>query len=632
MEGRQLGALDAVVAYWSHSICDEPNFKSLWAARLEGLQAAFDLGLPFRASTTHTQRCCWKRSGPRKVSFSDTIRLQFCAADSLLSASMDISEEAFSKWPTKPWSLQQRSIPTSIQPPPHDALVPSNTGGVHLHDGDEGSFVQAHAIKRLRNEYQAPDWQAIGRHGDHHDEDSDDGSPDQSTSSDEENLSQRSTSSDPQGDASSYNDDAVRTVLLYWRDNPAIHAQIASIHVEGQLAEIAEHLGIPRHELVQVYRVNVDLQHIPAHITPLIVHHLNDFVPGEAVCLCLIDVEIHGNRHEQHYASFPAIDRRVVILPQRLTRRIILELSLTLYYCQRVQHRCLVRYNDKVLPLQDDSFFWASHGDYVLISVPPDEDCADTTSHLMEDALREARRSLLDSPLATPQDGYSPSLVPSEEIRQEFGPAADEETALMQTSLPLALPLADISAKILNVNDVELPLDSEACISIGNDDELPDRSSPILPPLQRLSWTEEFLRAMGALQTAQEDMPEFPAEQNIPLADLPSWVQELWPIWRQSARPGPGAVEYMARVETWYTDHSRVQHCLSSRIVVLGSDPSSWVTDILAAWRDLVVPGFDIQIVAVLPMTDDQAPNICAQLLLIQRPDRFFTIDYCHCF
>ena len=35
---------------------------------------------------------------------------------------------------------------------------------------------------------------------------------------------------------------------------------------------------------------------------------------------------------------------------------------------------------------------------------------------------------------------------------------------------------------------------------------------------------------MGALQTAQADMPEFPVEQNVPMADLPPWVQELWPF------------------------------------------------------------------------------------------------------
>ena len=624
-QGRQLGTSEAVVAYWSHSICDEPTFKSLWAARLEGLQAAFDLGLPSTAPLVRTPQCCGKRSGPRKVSFSNTIRLQFCAADSLLSASMDISVEAFSTWTEKPWSLHRLSISsfTTLQPSPHGDSFSQGRDEEVLYGDDEGSFVQAHAIKRLRNEFQQPDWPGFDQQDVHDAGDPDDGSTAHSTSSDNEHDSQRSTSPERVTESAPHRDGVVRTVLLYWRDNPAIHAQISSLDVEGQLAEIAEHLGFDRHDLVQVYRVNVELKYIPAHITPLLVHHLTDFVPGEAVCLCLVDVEIHGNRHEHHYATFPAVDRRVVVMPQRLTRRLILELSLTLYYCQRVQHRCIVKVNDKLIPLQDEQFFWASHGDYVLISVPPDEECDDTTSHLMEEALRDARRSMLDSPLATPQDGYSPSLVPSEEIRQEYGQAADDATSLMQTASPLPLPLMDISAKILNTNDVDLPLDTEACISTGRDFALYDQSASTLPPSKRLSWTEEFLRAMGALQTAQEDMPEFPAEQNVPLADLPSWIQELWPIWQQFARPGPGAVEYMARVETWYTDHSRVQHCLSSRIVILGADPTSWVTDILAAWRDLVLPGHDIQIVAVLPMTDDQAPNICAQLLLIQRPDPF---------
>ena len=491
-----------------------------------------------------------------------------------------------------------------------------------FHASDEGSFVQSHAIKRARNEYQPPEWPDLAHPEAPNDDGPEDGVHEHSASSDSERSSQQSSSPEYRDDEVAHYAGASRTVLLYWRDHPAIHAQIYGRDVEDQLAAIAAHLGIERHDLVQVYRVNVELQHIPAHITPLVVHHLNDFVPGEAVCLCLVDVEIHGNRHETNYASFPAVDRRVVIMPQRLTRRLILEFSLTLPYCQRVQHRCLVQVNDKPVKMQDEHFFWASHGDYILIRVPPDEECDDTTSYLMEEALREARRTILDSPLATPQDGYSPSLVPSEDIRQEYGIAADETSSLMQTASTMTLPLMDISSKILNANDVDLPIDSEACISAGRDLP-PDHPVPGSPPPRRLSWTEEFLRAMGALQTAQADMPEFPVEQNVPMADLPSWVQELWPIWQDFARPGPGAVEYLARVETWYTDHSRVQHCLSSRIVVLGSDPTSWVTDMVAAWRDLILPGHDVQIVAVQPMTDDQAPNICAQLLLIQRPDPF---------
>ena len=678
-QGRQLGTFDAVVAYWSHSICDEPSFMSTWAARFEGLQAAFDLGLPTTASFTPSPQRCGKRSGPKKVSFSTTIRLQFCAAESLLSASMDLSEEAFNHWPAKPWSLRQRSISTSIQPHPHDALSVEMRGNALFHDSDEGSFVQAPPIKRLRNEHQVPDWQAFGRQGDHSDDDPDDGSSEHSTSSEADHSSQRSTSHEPQEDAISYNDGVVRTVLLYWRENPAIHAQISSIHAEGQLAEIAEHIGIPRHELVQVYRVNVDLPHIPTHITPLIVHHLNDFVPGEAVALCLVDVEIHGNRHEVHYASFPAVDRRVVIMPQRLTRRLILEFSLTLPYCQRVQHRCLVMFNDKPLPLQDDTPFWVSHGDYIVIRVPPDEACADTTSYLMADALREARRSLLDSPLATPQDGYSPSLVPSEEIRHEFGRADDEDAALIQTSLPMTLPLTDISAKILNVNDADLPLDSVACISTGTADTQIERAPPDSPLQRRLSWTEEFLRAMGALQTAQEDMPEeLRGEAHIPAAhgdvfnliiqrdvtvdihtliglpdphlrqrlaalleqgihylhvqdgerpDLPAVLAPDWFSLLEQVFDAHAASELLEEgpvlyIHTWFLDAMTTNRCPVSRPARLLQDRRTWRSALIAVWQDQIHTHQPIDFAFV----DPAPPRLpwmspTAHLLLTQRAD-----------
>lgn len=96
------------------------------------------------------------------------------------------------------------------------------------------------------------------------------------------------------------------------------------------------------------------------------------------------------------------------------------------------------------------------------------------------------------------------------------------------------------------VSDVD-PMSVKAmCISSdfhGSDAAIKMADSPA--PLQ-CRWTEEFLQAMNALQVAQEDVPQFPPAQDIPLADLPTWVQELWPMWQQSARPGPG----VANVET----------------------------------------------------------------------------------
>ena len=79
------------------------------------------------------------------------------------------------------------------------------------------------------------------------------------------------------------------------------------------------------------------------HLTPLIIHHIDEFVPGEAACLCLIHVEIHGNRRELNHAGFPAIDRRVVVIPQRLARRndfgvvVVLSSTAIIYFLFKMQ-------------------------------------------------------------------------------------------------------------------------------------------------------------------------------------------------------------------------------------------------------------------------------------------------------
>ena len=148
----------------------------------------------------------------------------------------------------------------------------------------------------------------------------------------------------------------------------------------------------------------------------------------------------------------------------------------------------------------------------------------------------------------------------------------------------------------------------------------------VRPPLLRCNaaglrnFCEQSMLFWGS---RKEDFPQFLPAQDRPLEELPTWIQELWPLWQQSARPGPGAVEFFAHVETWYTDHGRVQQCLSSRIVTLGADPTAWVAEIMHEWRDYMLAGVDTRIVAVDPATDDRAPNVFARLMLIQRPGRF---------
>ena len=135
-----------------------------------------------------------------------------------------------------------------------------------------------------------------------------------------------------------------------------------------------------------------------------------------------------------------------------------------------------------------------------------------------------------------------------------------------------------------------------------------------------MSWTEEFLRAMRASAVVQDDLP-FPAE--APPLEAPRWLQQLWPIWQGGASLGPGGVEFMARVETWYTDHRRIQTCYSSRVVILGSDTVNWHQDLARAWADVLDPALAVEFALIHPRTVDARPQAIAQILLIQQPDPF---------
>ena len=137
------------------------------------------------------------------------------------------------------------------------------------------------------------------------------------------------------------------------------------------------------------------------------------------------------------------------------------------------------------------------------------------------------------------------------------------------------------------------------------------------------SWTDEFLRAMGVLNAVQDEVPEPPMPDATQVQGHPQWIQDLVPIWQQQAQPGPAGAERHARVETWFTDHLRMQNCFQSRIVILEADFATWHQDIVRAWSEVVLPQFDVEIHLVYPTTVDAAQGVIAQLVLVQRPDQF---------
>eukprot|EP00435_Cladocopium_sp_Y103_P009387 s2455_g2.t1 len=141
------------------------------------------------------------------------------------------------------------------------------------------------------------------------------------------------------------------------------------------------------------------------------------------------------------------------------------------------------------------------------------------------------------------------------------------------------------------------------------------------PGLQ-FSFTDAFLQAVRLFQETATDLPDFSDDEDN-LDDMPPWIRELYSTWHRLAVVGPGHVERLARLETWFSDHVNLQQSHYTRIAILGSDISHWERQLKLLWRDHLIPDAPLEFHLVDPLPEDAASQVIGQLLLVQRPDRF---------
>ena len=140
------------------------------------------------------------------------------------------------------------------------------------------------------------------------------------------------------------------------------------------------------------------------------------------------------------------------------------------------------------------------------------------------------------------------------------------------------------------------------------------------PDTISLSFTDEFLRAVEAMRTAADAMPEFPEDDPGDITAYDPWVQRLHEAWTRAATIGPGGMERLGRVETWFTDHANFQRCHHTRIAVLGPDAHRWEEQLRHLWRQYLLLGAPLEFHMVEPIPEDASGQIIGQLLLVQRP------------
>eukprot|EP00435_Cladocopium_sp_Y103_P032730 s10_g8.t1 len=243
--------------------------------------------------------------------------------------------------------------------------------------------------------------------------------------------------SDPDEDLAS-NDDAERqSALMYHLNDQPVHALIFWTDYERLMSEIAWHFHIPRQDLFEAYELAVRPKDIPAGTAPLVIHFVNDFPHGTNMALILLDVEIHANVGQRNHQLHPDVRRRVLIVPGSLTREGLLDCANVFEYCRIERSRCLVEYNHNPWPLQMTLPIDATHGDYAKIIIPPPRSCNVATDAMLLDSQElsvedfwsqyfEPSSSSEESEAAASSPEVSPSLIASEDIKREFGPARND--------------------------------------------------------------------------------------------------------------------------------------------------------------------------------------------------------------
>ena len=386
----------------------------------------------------------------------------------------------------------------------------------------------------------------------------------------------------------------LQRVCLFHLDDPPIYGQIDWVDYVQMMFDAANLLQVEEDHLLGLFDIEVTLPDFPPDVVPLIAYLFDDFPPGAQVGLSLTDLEIHANACEANYHTTPTIERSVIAMPTFADRRGVFQTADVDLYCAHERDRCLLHHNLMPIVTEGNPRMHIRHGAYLKITIPPPEDI-DLPTHQVLQHSREPPDSDLfrisPSPSGSTRSGYSPSLVPSEEIRRQFG--SHDENMLLQTS------------KIWH--DGSVPLDT-----------VPDHQVDRGLDGRQCSFTDEFLRTVRLWNQSVEDLPEFEGDQDD-ISTYAPWIQDLYALWQNVAQIGPGNVERLGRVETWFTDHFNFQHCVNSRVAILGPDFDNWEHDLRVTWRDRLIQDAPLEFYLVSPLPEDAASQIVGQVMLVQR-------------
>ena len=383
-------------------------------------------------------------------------------------------------------------------------------------------------------------------------------------------------------------DDERQSALLFHLTDVPVHAMLHWVHFEPMMREIAHHFAIDRAELLDCHDMQEFPDDTPVGTVPIIVQFARDIPVGQQMVLILIDIALHGQEREPHFQTAPRVQRKVVPVPYMLARQTLLIQLQVFEYCRFEHNRCLVNHNKDAWPFQE---FWPrqmQHGDYVEIIIPPPQKCDESTAAMLNDSRRLEVEDFWDryyiptSPseaLNESETDVSPSLIDSEEIRNEYGPRNDED----------APELEDDAASLMHIQ-------TASSSSTGPNTEQAVNDSCVL---------------------------------NFPMNFDPA--HDRWPLWFRGATSAffqgatiedddEGPVAFLT---TWYADCNLPLVSEESRVIRVDSYSYLWAQDIQNLWQDKIQTGVPVHFAWVQPRPPETPyARTIGHLIVFQHPNQ----------
>ena len=619
-------AIPSCLLSWKHSIMDEARFVSPFQASLNALSLQWEVGLdllpsqPFHHSSRHSasstldssHRSHSKSHAKRQVRFADQIDVFLGVDDAFEMSCLRVAQGALFDWLEKPWSKKrirskEKHHIVSLAPLSQVAVLSRDLEP----DLDYETFSMVQTIQSkhdIHNEHDASLIDAFsgGQTGtdqlippNHDDETSmsdsmSDGAP--ATSAASSHIRPPSSVGDRQ------------EVVMFHMQDPPLRAFLDWSSYDNMINEIAGHYATIVENVVDAYEINADLQGIPQEAVPIIVHLFPDIAVAHEAKLALFDVEIHAHSSEAGFRLGPKIQRYVLPVPEWLDRASVLTMANADIYCHRERDRCFVWHGNQRWPDTDLQARLVAHGDYFRVAIPPTERFTCATQQMLE----WTQNGLHDEEILhilTDQDaydGYSPSLLDEDEVRQLATRNIEELVADHFTAIQTSSERPKVLQDITNFTHFASNLPAKS-----RHDEL---DTEVLSAMQSPATSEVYLPNVDALSGSNSSGDRHITE----------WSLDLTRLAQQHARDcttnRDEADNILFSVYTWFIDHQSQLACFQPRIAFLGEDPSEWEEDLTFPWRHHIISDEPLFMDVVSPFTPRaEVEEHIAHVLLSQR-------------